>query len=347
MAVIDEPVVVSDDHIDVTLLSSYLRNQIVGLGGEADLFQFPAGHSNLTYLVKFGAREFILKRPPSGAKSKSAHDMGREYRVLSQLHKVYPLAPRAFVLCEDEGAVGFSFCLMERLKGVIIRRAFPPDIPESDAGKYFNALIDAQADLHAVDVGAAGLSDFGRPEGYRRRQIEGWIKRLNAARTDDIVDFSAVADWLMEKFPDGEGASIVHNDFKMDNLIWDADGAAKLKGVLDWEMSTVGDPLIDLACTISFWVEESDPPAFKSLRAMPSASPGVMTRNEAITRYAARRGIAVPDFSYFLCFGYFRRAVIEQQKYARFRAGQTNDQRFADLQSDIAVLRDMCADVMN
>lgn len=336
-----------DEGVDLGRLAAYLKSRIPELSGDPELFKFSSGHSNLTYMVRCGDRDLVLKRPPSGQRAKSAHDMGREFRVLSRLHGIYPYAPRAYDYCEDESIIGSSFCVMERVSGIIVRRQYAPEVTPVQIAAQFTGLIDALADLHSINVAAAGLSDFGRPLGYRQRQLDGWQKRLEAARTDKMVDFSAVTEWLGAHVPrEPEGAAIVHNDFKLDNVVWTVGDITKLKAVLDWEMSTIGDPLMDLACTISFWMQESDPTEFLALRAMPSSQPGVMGRQEAITRYATRRGIAADSIDFYLCFGLFRRAVIEQQKYVRFRRGETDDPRFENLDQAIGVLREMCTNVM-
>ncbi len=347
---IDRPIAVGvDDPIVQTHLSTYLKSVIAGLSGELELFKFPSGHSNLTYMVKFGDQELVLKCAPPGKKAKSAHDMGREFHVLSKLHGTYPFAPRALHYCEDEGVLGSSFCVLERLNGVIIRRKDPEDLvgTADHARLQFSGLIAAMAGLHYIDVGAVGLSDFGRPVGYRQRQLNGWRKRLEAAATANMAEFAEVTSWLAANTPaEAEEAVVVHNDFKMDNLVWDPIDITKLIGVLDWEMSTVGDPLMDLACTLSFWVETSDPADFQALRAMPSARSGVFSRREAAARYQELTGRRIDSLDFYLCFGFFRRAVIEQQKYWRYTRGETQDLRFSKLDADVRVLRDMCVRVI-
>lgn len=340
----DNPTAVRDDaQIDRARLSSYLVSAIEGLSGEAELFQFNAGHSNLTYLVKFGDRELVLKRAPPGQKAKSAHDMGREFHILSRLYGNYPYAPRALAYCDDPSVAGSAFCVMERSHGVIIRSDYPDDVPAGHVSQQLAHLIDALTDLHALDVAAVGLAHFGRPEGYRRRQLDGWSKRLDAARTDDMLSFDTIRTWLAANLPqDREIPAVVHNDFKLDNLVWEPADIRRLKSVLDWEMSTVGDGVLDLACTLSFWVQHDDPPELLALRAMPTARPGALRRRDAIERYATRTGRALPPPEFLLCFGLFRRAVIEQQKYARYRAGATTDARFSQLDASVRVLRDMC-----
>jgi aminoglycoside phosphotransferase (APT) family kinase protein len=339
----------SDQSVDVSRLSAYLRSVIPGLPEDIALAQFPSGHSNLTYLVTAGGRELVLKREPPGAKAKSAHDMGREFHILSKLYGKYPFAPEAFHYCQDDNIIGGKFCVMERLAGVIVRRDYPSDgsINTEQIQSQFCMLIDAMASLHLLNVADVGLKGFGRPEGYRRRQVEGWQKRLVDAKTQDMPDFAEVMSWLNAKMPrDPEVGTVVHNDFKMDNLVWSPSDVTKLVGVLDWEMATVGDPLIDLACTLSFWTQLSDPVEFRALRGMPSARLGVISRADAIDRYSRLTNCVVKEPEFYLCFGFFRRAVIEQQKYVRFVRADTSDPRFSKLNEVVLVLRDMCLRVM-
>jgi aminoglycoside phosphotransferase (APT) family kinase protein len=349
MLQIDTPdEVQADARIARAQLTSYLRSQIEGLSGEVQLFQFHAGHSNLTYLVRCGARELVLKRAPEGRKASSAHDMGREFRILARLNAHYPYAPKALAYCEDSSIVGSPFCVMERAQGVIVRDQFPAGVSDEQIRLQFEHLIDGLAQLHGVDVAAAGLTDFGKGSGYRERQIGGWSRRLAAAATDDMADFGAITAWLMaNRPPEPETAAIVHNDFKLDNLVWEPSEISTLKAVLDWEMSTVGDAAFDLACTLSFWQQADDPPAFRAMRGMPTSGHGVMSRREAARRYTEYLDRPLPALSFLLCFGYFRRAAIEQQKYARFKRGDTRDPRFAKLQDSVATLRQMCLEVMS
>jgi aminoglycoside phosphotransferase (APT) family kinase protein len=330
-------------------LGSYLRDTLGNLDGEFSVRRFTAGHSNQTFLASIGQREMVIKCGPAGQKPSSAHDMGREFGMLSRIHPVYRYAPRALDYCEDASVIGAAFCTMERLHGLILRREYPAAM-QADAAlipSLFERLLDGLADLHQIDVDAAGLADFGRPEGYRERQVQGWIKRLEAALTDDLPDFGPIVSWLAQHMPEPAGAkSVVHNDFKLDNLMWREDRPGQLLGVLDWEMATIGDPLMDLACTLSFWVEEADPADFRALRAMPSDRAGVLSRSDAIAYYAARTGRRLDPAEFFLCFGLFRRAVIEQQKYARFLRGQSSDPRYAHLHGAVRTLRDMCLSVI-
>jgi aminoglycoside phosphotransferase (APT) family kinase protein len=347
---VDSPAVIrADQTVDLARLSSYLQSHIPGLTGEIELSQFPSGHSNLTYLIKAGWRELVLKCEPLGSKAKSAHDMGREFRILSRLHNPYPYAPEAVHFCEDDSIIGGKFCVMQRLTGVIVRRDYPENsgVTLDQIRLQFTGLIDALARLHSLDVSNVGLADFGRPQGYRKRQVDGWSKRLSDAKTEDMADFQEVTSWLAEQLPTyPEEEAIVHNDFKMDNLVWDPVDITRLIGVLDWEMATVGDPLIDLACTMSFWAEEDDPVQFRSIRGMPSARPGMLTRRQAIDRYTALTRRSVDRADFYLCFGFFRRAVIEQQKYFRYLRAETQDSRFSRLDEVVRILRDMSVSVL-
>lgn len=351
MLSIDRPAEIQPDQaVDISRLSAYLRSAVPQLSGEISLLQFTAGHSNLTYLLRIGERELVLKREPPGTKAKSAHDMGREFYMLSKLHGNYPFAPEALNFCQDASIIGGKFCVMERISGVIVRREYPADgsITDNDVQSQFRVLINAQATLHSLRVEDLGLSDFGRPEGYRKRQVNGWQKRMMDAATTDMPDFREITSWLSDHMPkQAESAAVIHNDFKMDNLVWNEKNVTELIGVLDWEMATIGDPLMDLACTLSFWVEEADPLEFQSLRNMPSGRPGVMSRAMALAHYLqlTKRSVDSPHF--YLCYGLFRRAVIEQQKYSRFVQGQTADSRFSGLNNVIRVLKDMCMDAIH
>jgi len=341
-----------DEAIDLPRLFSYLKSKIPQLSampGELEIFRYASGHSNLTYMIKCGDLELVLKREPPGKKAKSAHDMSREFHILSKLYGRYPFGPRPVLYCEDASVMGGAFCVMERREGVIIRSKYPEDasIAPAQIRRQFRVLIEALAFLHKLDVAAVGLGGFGRPEGYRQRQVEGWQRRLRDSATSDMTDFSEVTDWLTAHIPsDPQTPAVIHNDFKLDNLVWDAADITRLVGVLDWEMSTVGDPLMDLACTLSFWVQENDPQEFRSIRAMPTARSEVFSRREAAACYTDLTGRNVNSLDFYLCFGFFRRAVIEQQKYYRYTSGQTQDARFSGLDRAVTVLRDMSLSVM-
>jgi aminoglycoside phosphotransferase (APT) family kinase protein len=321
-------------------LEGYLREHLEGASGPFAVEQFASGHSNLTYLLRLGAAEWVLRRPPFGNQVKSAHDMGREFRVLSKLCKVYPPAPRPVLYCDDLGILGAPFYVMERRRGVVLRRQLPPGrvIDPATARRLSTQLIDNLALLHGLDYRAAGLGDLGRPEGYVTRQVTGWTERYARARTNDLPAVDRVAGWLAERLPPESGAALVHNDYKYDNLVLDPDDLTQIIAVLDWEMATVGDPLMDLGTTLGYWVEASDPLPLQRAAFGPTALPGSLTRRELAERYAERTGRDLSDVLYFYVFGLFKIAVIIQQIYARYVRGHTRDPRFAQLNNLVAEL---------
>jgi aminoglycoside phosphotransferase (APT) family kinase protein len=347
------------EELDLEALGRYLRRRLPEAGVEvaADaalaVRQFPSGWSNLTYLLRLGGRELVLRRPPFGNVVRSAHDMAREHRVLNALAPVWALAPRPYLLCEDEAVIGAPFYVMERVEGVVLRREPLPgvELPPARARELSASLIDGLADLHTLDYAAAGLGDLGRPEGYARRQVEGWGERYRRARTDDHPELERAAAWLAENVPAESGAALVHNDFKYDNLVLDPaflsdpSRPARIRAVLDWEMATVGDPLLDLGTTLGYWVEAGDPPEMRALAMGPTALPGSLTRQELAERYAARTGADLGGLAFHHAFGLFKIAVIIQQIYARYRAGKTQDPRFADLDLAVAAFGRMAARV--
>lgn len=328
------------EELPLERLQAYLTEHLGDADGPLTIEQFPHGHSNLTYLLRLGSRELVLRRPPFGNQVKSAHDMGREYRVLSRLCEIYPAAPRPYLYCEDESVLGATFYVMERRHGRILRKASPPDVaidPAMARGLSI-ALIDNLAHLHSLDYQTAGLADLGKPQGYVQRQVAGWIDRYAKAKTDDVPGLDRTARWLAEHLPAESGASVIHNDYKYDNLIFAADDPTRIVAVLDWEMATVGDPLMDLGATLGYWVEASDPESLRRVAVGPTALPGSLTRRELLARYEERTGRAVTNPTFYYCFGLFKIAVILQQIYARYVRGHTQDPRFAHLNQVVAVM---------
>jgi len=322
------------EELDAAALQRWLR-----LDEPVAIEQFPRGHSNLTYLLRAGPREIVLRRPPFGSKVKTAHDMGREYRVLSKLSAVWPRAPRPLFHCDDPSIIGAPFYGMERVRGVILRGSRPDaDVSPPQARAIAEALIDTLAELHGVDFAAAGLGDLGRPEGYVERQVSGWARRYADSKTDDIPGVERIAQWLARNMPRESGAAIIHNDFKHDNVVLSADDLARVAGVLDWEMATVGDPLMDLGTALGYWVEEGDSDEMKMIAFGPTMLPGSPTRRELAQRYARRTGREVTVFHY--CFALFKTAVVAQQIYARYKAGLTKDDRFAMMIAGVKILAD-------
>ncbi len=321
------------EELDPRAIAGFLARELPGFSGKVDIAQFPGGASNLTYLVRAGEREWVLRRPPPGTKARSAHDMGREYRILSRLHAVFPYAPEPVLFCADSSVLGEEFYLMEKLEGLILRRDLPEGLSLSpdDAGALCRNLADVHAELHAVDYAAAGLEELGRPEGYVERQVAGWSKRYRAARTEDVPDNEDLMRWLEDhRPPESPRAAIIHNDYKFDNVVLrPVDGRLAIVGVLDWEMATLGDPLMDLGASLAYWVEARDPEPVQQIRMMPTHLPGMMTRRQLVDYYLARSGLSAPSFDFYYVYGLFRLAVIVQQIYYRFVHGQTRNPRFA------------------
>lgn len=319
------------EELDVERLEAYLRRQLPELlAGKLEIEQFPAGHSNLTYCLRCGGQEFVLRRPPFGSKVKTAHDMGREYRVLSKLHAAYPPAPEPICHCDDIDVLGAPFYIMRRIEGVILRKDPPPglEIDADTARRMGESFIDNLALLHGLDYEAIGLADLGRPQGYVERQITGWIKRYGGSQTDDIPEVDQVAAWLTEHMPPDSGAALIHNDYKYDNVVLDPEDITQIKGVLDWEMSTLGDPLMDLGTAISYWIDPHDPPEMQLIRWGPTTLPGNPTRPELVERYAQQTGRDTSNIVYYYAYALFKTAVIAQQIYYRYKQGLTKDPRF-------------------
>jgi aminoglycoside phosphotransferase (APT) family kinase protein len=326
----DEPRAVRDEEaLDTAVLGAWIDERLGGVR-PIEVLQFPGGHSNLTYLIKRGGDELVLRRPPFGSKVKSAHDMGREFAVLSKLAPVFAKAPRPIAMCEDEGVIGARFYLMERRRGVILRKEVPPGFTAEQARRVCELTIDTLAELHAIDYAAAGLGEFGKPLGYIERQVKGWTERYAGAKTDEIPAVDEVAAWLEAHRPADGKPSLIHNDFKFDNLILDED-LTRVTGILDWEMSTIGDPLMDLGTSLSYWIEASDPQPLQMGRFVATNAPGMLTRRDVIARYAAASGRALDDAGalFYYAYGLFKTAVVGQQIYYRYAKGLTRDPRFA------------------
>ncbi|MBB2497208.1 phosphotransferase family protein [Aquipseudomonas ullengensis] len=320
------------EELDSAIIDQYLKAHIPGLVGEPRISQFPGGASNLTYLLEYPNQEFVLRRPPFGHKAKSAHDMGREFRILNQLNDGFPYCPKAYVHCTDDSVIGAEFYVMQRVNGIILRTDMPAELNFSteQTRELCKSFIDKLVDLHNVDYQACGLADLGKPEGYVKRQIEGWTDRYEKAMTPDAPTWEPVKAWLREKMPaDHHKPSIVHNDYRLDNVILDPNNPAQIIGVLDWELTTIGDPLMDLGNTLAYWIDATDPAPMQLMRRQPSNAPGMLSRQEFVDYYAARAGIQIDNFDFYYTYGLFRLAGIVQQIYYRFFHGQTKDKRFA------------------
>jgi aminoglycoside phosphotransferase (APT) family kinase protein len=337
------------EELDVAAVRMFLCDALGGMDGTLEVRQYPAGFSNLTYAVTAGKREMVLRRPPFGRKAKSAHDMGREFKMLNALHPVFPYCPRPLAYTEDESIMGCPFYVMEKISGVILRKDLPPglSLDPKEARRLCENMIDLQEKLHGLDYASIGLADFGKPGGYVKRQVDGWSRRYRDARTPDVPDFEAAMAWLdRHQPPDSPSPGIIHNDYKFDNMVLNADHPTEIIGILDWEMATIGDPLMDLGASISYWVNRDDPEEAQLMRMMPTTIDGMMTRKELVARYTEKSGIDTGDFDFYFAFGLFRLAVIAQQIYYRFYHGQTTDKRFIKLGFAVGLLDAMTRRVM-
>jgi aminoglycoside phosphotransferase (APT) family kinase protein len=342
MGIVDEPTVIREgEELDLARVEAFLKEKIVGTEGTLVIKQFPSGFSNLTYMIRVGDKEMVLRRPPFGKKARTAHDMKREYTILSALYPVFPYCPKPLAYTEDETIMGCQFYVMERIPGIILRKDLPANMMLSadDARKLCVNMIDLHCRLHCLDYQAIGLSDFGKPEGYVRRQVNGWSRRFRDARTPDVPDFETVMAWL-DKYcpPDSDRPGIIHNDYKFDNLVLNPKNPLEIIGILDWEMATIGDPLMDVGSSLAYWVNRSDPDEAQMLRLMPTNVEGMMTRKELVDLYAEKSGRKIDHMDFYYCFGLFRLAVIAQQIYYRYYHGQTKDKRFIQLGFAVGLL---------
>jgi aminoglycoside phosphotransferase (APT) family kinase protein len=330
----------SGEELDLAKLEPFLRGQFPTETGPLAVRQFPSGHSNLTYSVRLGGIEFVLRRPPFGSKVKTAHDMGREFRVLSKLHAAYPPAPKVLAYCDDESILGAPFYLMEPVRGIILRRELPAGIafPPETARCLSESFIDNLARLHSLDFAAIGLADLGKPVGYLERQVRGWTDRYYGSKTHDYPEVGKISAWMAEHLPSTSEAALIHNDYKYDNVVFDPNDITKIIGVLDWEMCTIGDPLSDLGSALAYWVDEHDPDELQKIRWGPTNVPGSLTRRKLLDRYAHATGREVSNMSFYLTFARFKIAVIIQQIYFRYYQGLTRDQRFAEMPAIVALL---------
>ncbi len=328
------------EELNVPALEQYLLKELPDAHGPLVVEQFPGGASNLTYLIKLGETELVLRRPPFGNRVKSAHDMGREYKVLSKLHQVYAPAPRPLVYCEDESILGAPFYCMERRHGVVLRRKIPEglNLDPQTLARLNRAFIDNLVEFHHIDYQAAGLGDLGKPAGYVGRQVGGWNKRYEACRTDQVKDMEFLMGWFPEHMPPEVAGTLVHNDYKFDNIMLDPNDLTKIVAVLDWEMCTLGDPMMDFGTVLAYWVEAKDPMPLQLHSFGPTQLPGSMTRRELTDYYGEKSGYDTSNVLFYYAFGLYKVAVIVQQIYYRYVQGFTKDERFAHFDKNVAAL---------
>lgn len=318
------------EELNTHALQTYIKEHLPALGELQSYTQFPAGASNLTYALQFDSGEYVLRRPPMGPVAPKAHDMKREYDILTILQSYLPQVPKPLIFCEDRDILGVPFFMMERKYGVVLDTKLPAHYTP-DVGRHISEkMIDLLVDLHAIDYKQTALVEMTKAEGFLARQVHGWIERYERAKTDDISEVAPLTNWLRSHIPDASEATIIHYDFKLNNAMFNED-FSQIVGLFDWEMTTVGDPLADLGVMMSYWVTEHDDETLKYMLGKPPVTTyrGFYTREEMIARYAEKSGRDVSALSYYMTFAYFKLAVIGQQIYARYRNGQTADERFA------------------
>jgi aminoglycoside phosphotransferase (APT) family kinase protein len=332
MMQLDQPIPLKSGEVfDIPSLDKYLQNQVASIGKITGITRFPGGYSNITYCIETADKEWVLRMPPAGAQIQSAHDMGREFRVIGLLQPYYQKVPAVVHYCENPEVIGAPFYIMERIKGVVLRAGNAPNmqIDPTLMRQISIALVDNLVELHAIDILKTQLIELGKPDGYVHRQVSGWVKRYYAAETDTIENMNRIADWLSKNYPRDQQATFLHNDYKYDNVILDPNELSKIIGVLDWEMATVGDPLMDVGASLAYWFEAGEEDILKNYNL--TWLPGNLSRKEWVERYAEKTGRDVSDILFYYIFGLFKNAVIGQQIYHRWKKGNSNDNRFGAL----------------
>ena len=328
-----------EELINLTSLKEYLSKEL-NINSSIELLQFPSGFSNLTYLIKAGDNRFVLRRPPHGANIKSGHDMSREFKVLSKLKNHFNKVPNPVIFCDDKSVIGDEFYLMEKVEGVIFRGShlksnFPKQNLISD---LVSSFIQTFSEIHSLNYMEIGLNHFGKPEGYSQRQVQGWIRRYNNAKTNNFKEIEKTIDWLSNNLPSSPKPCLIHNDFKFDNLMFEITKKIKINAVLDWEMSTIGDPLMDLGTSLGYWIHESDPDIIKKMNFNITHIKGMPSRHELVHMYGEVSGRSVKNILFYFVFGLFKIAGIIQQIYFRYKKGLTNDTRFSELNKGVELL---------
>lgn len=320
----------AEDSFDVAAVDAWLKQRVDGLEGAPAVKQFPGGASNLTFQLTYPGRDLILRRPPAGHLPKSGHDMRREFTVQSRLAPVFPYVPKMVAFCDDRSVMDVDFYVMDRIRGIILRSEPPRGMTLDPAGarKLSTSFIERLVDLHSVDPAAAGLDDLGRGEGYVERQVKGWSKRYRAARTWNVPSFEKVMKWLDENRPPDARSCIIHNDWRLDNAVLDLDDPQKIVAILDWEMATIGDPLMELGSAMAYWIQADDDRIGQMFRRQPTHLPGMLTRREIVELYARSSGLDVADWRFYEVYGLFRLAGIIQQIYKRYHAKETTNPAF-------------------
>ena len=328
-----------DELINLTSLKKYLSKEL-NINSSIEILQFPSGFSNLTYLLKADDNRLVLRRPPHGANVKSGHDMSREFKVLSKLKDHFNKVPNPVIFCDDKSVIGDEFYLMEKVEGVIFRGShlksnFPKQNLISD---LVSSFIETFSEIHSLNYMEIGLNHFGKPQGYSQRQVQGWIRRYNNVKTNNFKEIEKTIDWLSNNLPSSPKPCLIHNDFKFDNLMFEITKKIKINAVLDWEMSTIGDPLMDLGTSLGYWIHESDPDIIKKMNFNITHIKGMPSRQELVHMYGEVSGRSVKNILFYFVFGLFKIAGIIQQIYFRYKKGLTNDVRFSELNKGVELL---------
>ncbi|HKV41926.1 MAG TPA: phosphotransferase family protein [Blastocatellia bacterium] len=347
------------EELDTRSLADYLNTRLPELmpgesydrSSAAVVEQFPGGHSNLTYLVRLGGHQFVLRRPPFGPVAPTAHDMPREFKLLAAIHPHFSLAPKPYLVCEDRSVIGAPFYLMQRRRGLVIRGEMPAEIAGDPSAprRISESMIDTMASLHAVDINATGLVSIGKPAGFMARQIRGWADRWQRAKSSELAEIDSLVSWLSERLPPDPDPvnppTLVHNDFKLDNLMLDYGDPSRVVAVLDWEMCTVGDPLADLGLLLCYWPEKDDPDDRRESISLVTTEPGWLKRAELTELYSKKADRDLSRIAFYEVFALFKIAVVLQQIYIRYLRGQTHDERFKDFDKRVAGLARCAADL--
>lgn len=334
----------SGEELNMASLDAWLRRELPALRGKPEVTQYSGGASNWTYRLKYDNDDLILRRPPAGTKAKSAHDMGREYRIQNALKPVFPVVPEMRAYCDDESIIGAEFYVMQRLNGIIPRKNLPRgvNIPATAVRQLCLAVLDTLISLHKVDCQSAGLESIGAGTGYTQRQIEGWSKRYRDARTWNVPGGDKIMDWLMSNLPSRERICITHNDFRFDNVVLSPSDPTQVIGVLDWELATRGDPLMDLGNTLAYWVQADDDFLARSTRRQPTHLPGMLTRREVVDYYCSKTGFTPEKWAFYEVYGLFRLSAIVQQIYYRYHHKQTRNPAFKNFWGMVNYLHWRC-----
>ena len=331
-----------DEQLDLESLRQYLKNILKLEFNNLTSLQFSGGHANLTYLLKLDEREYVLRRPPLGPVAPSSHDMYREHRVQSSLNTLFPLAPKSLYFCDEETIIGSKFHIIERRNGFVIRKQFEPYIsPTKDnLRKISFKIIDVLSDLHKINPDEVGLGDLGKPDGFVLRQLNGWEERWKKSteETDLNSKFDKLIGYLRSTLPQPQTVTILHNDFKLDNIMWSNEDPFDPIAVFDWDMCTRGDPLMDLGHMLNYWIDETDNEDCKLITSMPVDKILYPTRKEIVDYYSKKTGFNVKNINWYYAFGAFKLAVILQQIFYRYQKGQTQDERFSNFGKRIDAL---------